>query len=300
MAFLVGDEEGAIVIEADAVRGAKSFGDNVGALAVGTHAQQRAVMRHERGQRVTGGLGVIEISRRIRLQAHREFVEVLGDLMVVVEVLDEVRLAIAIQVAEPHELVAASDEQFVATKLHAERLKESARDTPPAQRGGRSRHDAIHTPDVAVPSGYDGDLAVRREIKAAGPHPALPGILSWQRERVGDERAVRFAGHRSRRDFLSPTCRSTVGQRFEVERCGGSFHQRRNRCFIGSRNKEPRLRRTGEFRDPEAALFAKRAIAGERNVHRVRRDAQEQRLLRRTDIQRAGEDCVGAVVDPTR
>ena len=42
-------------------------------------------------QSVPGGFGVIEISFRVGLQAHRELVEMLGDLVVVVEVLDRNR-----------------------------------------------------------------------------------------------------------------------------------------------------------------------------------------------------------------
>ena len=61
---------------------------------------------HERGQRVTGGFRVIEVALAIGLQSHSEFVEVLGHLVVVVEVLDEIDLAIAVQVAQPRNLVA--------------------------------------------------------------------------------------------------------------------------------------------------------------------------------------------------
>ncbi len=143
VAFLVGDEKGAVVIDAHAVRGAETGGEDVGARAVGAHAQQRAVVRHERGQRVAGGLGVVEIARGIGLQAHRELVEMLGDLMVVVEALDEVDLAVAVEVAQARELVAAGDEEFVAAELHAERLEQSAGDAPPASAvagAGPSRH----------------------------------------------------------------------------------------------------------------------------------------------------------------
>ena len=138
-------------------------------------------MRHHRVERVAAGLGVVKIPRRIDLQAHCELMEVFRDLMVVVEVLDEVRLAVAVQIAQAHELIAAGDEQIVTTKLHAQRLEESARDAPPAQRRRRSRHHAIHAPHVAVPGGHDGGLAIGREIKAARTHPAVPRILHRQR-----------------------------------------------------------------------------------------------------------------------
>ena len=41
------------------------------------------MMRDERVFGVAGGLGVVEITFVIGLEAHRKFVEVLGDLMVV-------------------------------------------------------------------------------------------------------------------------------------------------------------------------------------------------------------------------
>ena len=50
--------------------------------AVLAHAQQGAVLRNQRGQAVARGLGVIEVSFRVGLQVHREFVEMLGDLMI--------------------------------------------------------------------------------------------------------------------------------------------------------------------------------------------------------------------------
>ena len=77
--------------------------------AVLADLQQRAVVRHERGQAVPGRLGVVEVPLRVGLQAHRELVEVLGHLVVVVEALVEVGLAVAVQVAQADDLVAAAD-----------------------------------------------------------------------------------------------------------------------------------------------------------------------------------------------
>ena len=45
-------------------------------------------------------LGVVEVAGRVGLQAHRELVEVLGHLVVVVEALVEVGLAVAIQIVQ--------------------------------------------------------------------------------------------------------------------------------------------------------------------------------------------------------
>src|SRR3954464_2535071 len=133
---------------------------------------------------MASGLGVIEIAGGIGLQAHRELVKVLGDLVVVVEVLDKVKLAIAVQVAQAHQLITAGDKQFVAAELHSERLEKSTRKTPPPQRRRRGSHYAVHSPEVAVPCGDDGGFAIGREIKATWSHPALPWIFHRQRESV--------------------------------------------------------------------------------------------------------------------
>ena len=70
-------------------------------------------MRDERVFGVAGGLGVVEISLVIGLEAHRKFVEVLGDLMVVVEALDVVDSFVSIGVVKFGELIAAGDVDLV-------------------------------------------------------------------------------------------------------------------------------------------------------------------------------------------
>ena len=52
-------------------------------------------------------LGVVEIAGGIRLQTHREFVEVIGHLVVVVEALEPVDLLVAVQVVQDRDLIAA-------------------------------------------------------------------------------------------------------------------------------------------------------------------------------------------------
>ena len=132
-ALLVGQEERAVVVQADPVGGAEAGGEDVGAEAVAAHTKQRPVLRDERGLAVAGGLGVIEIPVRVGLQVHRELVEVLGHLVVAVEVLIKVGLAVAVEVAEDHDLVAAGDEDLPVADLQAERLEQSRRDPPPRE-----------------------------------------------------------------------------------------------------------------------------------------------------------------------
>ena len=89
--------------------------------------QQRAVVRHQRGQAVAGRLGVVEVALGVGLQAHRELVEVLGDLVVAVEVLVEVGLAVAVEVAEADDLVAAADVDPARDDLQPQRLEQTRR-----------------------------------------------------------------------------------------------------------------------------------------------------------------------------
>ena len=217
-AFLVGDEEGAVVIDAHAVRGAEAGGEDLGLRPVGTHLQQRAVLRHHAVERVAAGLGVVEIAGRVGLQAHRELVEVLGDLGVVVEALDEVGLAVSVEILQAGDLVAAGDEQFIAAELHAEGLEQAAGDAPPGELGRSLVHGTLHAPDIAVPHRDDCSLAIGREIEATRAQPALPGIVERQGEVVGDERSAFIACHGGGGDGLRPLRRATAGQRREVER----------------------------------------------------------------------------------
>ena len=82
-------------------------------------------MRDERVFGVAGGLGVVEISLIIGLEAHRKFVEVHGDLMVIVEALDVIDSFVSIGVVKFCELITAGDMDFVLYDFKAERLEET-------------------------------------------------------------------------------------------------------------------------------------------------------------------------------
>ena len=49
VSFLVSDKKCAVLIDADAIGGAESVGDDVGAFSVGADAKERAVVRDEGG-----------------------------------------------------------------------------------------------------------------------------------------------------------------------------------------------------------------------------------------------------------
>src|SRR6185436_3141394 len=131
-----------IIIQANAVSGAKAVGNYISPRSVGTYTEQRSMVRYDRRQGMAGRLRVIEVSCRVRLQAHREFVKVFGDLMIVIEAFNEISFAIAVEIAKPHQLVTASDEKLIAAKFYAQRLEQSARQPTPAQRRWCRRHNA--------------------------------------------------------------------------------------------------------------------------------------------------------------
>ena len=109
MAFLIGDDPGAVRVEANSVGGAESTRDDLGGRAIRADAEERAVVGDDGLPCMAGRLGVVEGPFRIGLQAHRKFVEVFGDLVIVVEGFHVIDFLVAIQVVEAGELVPAGD-----------------------------------------------------------------------------------------------------------------------------------------------------------------------------------------------
>ena len=122
------------------------------------------MVRHDRRAAVPGRLGVVEVPVRVGLQAHRELVEVLGHLVVVVEALVEVGLAVAVEVAEDDDLVAAGDVDPPVDDLQSQRLEQARGDPPPGQLAV-GLVEARDAPDVAVPGAENG-LPVRRRNRS--------------------------------------------------------------------------------------------------------------------------------------
>ena len=72
---------------------------------------------------MAGAFGVIKVALVIRLQAHRELVKMLRHLVVAVEAFVEVGFAVAVEVAEHHDLVPASYVDRALVHFDAERLE---------------------------------------------------------------------------------------------------------------------------------------------------------------------------------
>ena len=173
--------------------------------------QQRAVLRHDGRQAVPRRLGVIEVPLGVDLEAHGELVEVLGDLVVAVEALVEVGLAVAVEVAEADDLVAAADVDLPVDDLQPQRLEQPRGDPPPGQ-PARRVVEPVDDPDVAVPGADRGAPAVGEEVEARGPHLAEPGIAVGERQDIDGERPVVAADDRLRLEDLGPSPRAAAGE----------------------------------------------------------------------------------------
>ena len=214
---------------------------------------------------MTAGLGIIQVARLIGLQTHGEFVEVLGDLVVVVEIADEIHLSVAVEILEPRDLIAARDEKILASIFDPQWLEQTAHDPfPPKGRRGRIRQ-AFHPPDIAIPSAHHGGTAIGREIKASRAHPTLPRVLHRQREVVGNKRAIGFSRLRPGLDFFIPALGPTVSEGLQVHRPTNGGNQCRQRRGIGPRNVNSGLGRRRQFSDPKAGLFSERPISRQRH-----------------------------------
>ena len=75
--------------------------------------------------------GIVKIAGRIGLQVHRKFMEVFGDLMIVVECLVKICFSISIQINKLRDLIATTDKDFVIDDLQPERLKHSSCNSSP-------------------------------------------------------------------------------------------------------------------------------------------------------------------------
>ena len=170
MAFLVRDNAGAVIIHADAVDRTKAVGDDFGLQAIPADLEHRAVLWHQGRPSMAGAFCVIKIALPVRLQARGEFVEMVGDLVVVVEILDEISFPVAVAVAQSGDLVAAPDIDDLVHNLQPQGLKQSRGNALP-------RHffqcpvDSFHQPHIAVPSANGGRVSVLEKIKTAQAHP---------------------------------------------------------------------------------------------------------------------------------
>ena len=115
--------------------------------------------------------GVVEVPLRVGLQAHRELVEVLRHLVVVVEALVEVGLAVAVEVVQLHDLVAAADED-----------RSVARPSARAAGTARTRSAATSGPPSGLsspPTSHTSPSQVQTAIRLPSGRKSNPVSRSW-------------------------------------------------------------------------------------------------------------------------
>src|SRR2546430_198502 len=106
----------------------------------------------------------------------------LRHLMVVVEAFVEVRLAVAIEVVQDHDLIATAHMDLVADDLQPERLKQAGGDALPGQRrwlvprvrvllpeGAVYPVKALDQPNIAVPGADSGTTPIGEKVEAGQP-----------------------------------------------------------------------------------------------------------------------------------
>ena len=298
--FLIGHEKTAVRIETHSVGGPETGCQDIRLETIGPHPEQCSVVRHHRIQGVATGLGIIQVARLIGLQTHGEFVEVLGDLVVVVEIADEIDLPVAVQILDSSDLIAAGDEEILTAIFDSQWLEQTAHNSFPPQ-GGRCRiRQAFHTPNIPVPSAHHGGAAIGSEIEATRAHPTVPRVLHRQRKVVGNERALGFPRLRPGLDFFVPPLRATVSEGLQIHRSAQGRYQRGQRRWVGHRNTNPGLGSRWQFGDPKAGLFCEGPITRQRDRDRLRGYPQLDGFARFPQIQGAGENRRGAVIEPAR
>ena len=170
VALLVAHVKRAVRVDADAVGRAETAGDDLAGLTIRSHLDECAVLWDERGLRVARGLRVVEIPVGVGLQIHRELVEMLGHLCIVIERLVVIGLAVVVGVHQFRDLVAAGDVDFALNNLQAKRLKHAGRDAGPCELL-RVAVDALDDPNVAHPRADSRAVAALEKVKTAKAHP---------------------------------------------------------------------------------------------------------------------------------
>ena len=166
---------------------------------------------------VAPAFGVVEVSIGGELEVEGEFVEMLRDLMIVVEILVEIRLAVPVQVAQDRDLVAAEHVNVAIDNGKAQRLEHAAGDPLPGQFFERLA-DAIHDPHVPAPGADCRAAVIFEKIEPAEAQPRAIGIVNRMGEDVDGIGAIVVAEFALRDEFLGPVRRAAPRQWLQVGR----------------------------------------------------------------------------------
>ena len=172
---------------------------------------------------MAGGFRVVQVARPVDLEAHRELVKMLGDLVVVVETFDPVGFEIPVQIMKAGDLVPAGHVDDAVYDFQAQGLEKPGADSSPFQ-FLEIAGNSIHQPNASHPSANGRPVGVvRKEVKPTEPHPGIPRVLLLVRYgQDADGKGVvlvplfSFRGN----DPLAKTGRASFSQRERVGRFG--------------------------------------------------------------------------------
>ena len=137
---------------------------------------------------VLGGvaaLGVVETALRIGFEAGAVFVPAGRDLAVVVEVFVEVGFAVAVQVVQAGDLVAAQDVDHPVDDPQAQRLIQAGGEALPCE-VIELVVDAADDPNVAADGSRWRRPPSGKKVDAREAEVALPGVVVGSGERIDD------------------------------------------------------------------------------------------------------------------
>ena len=129
--------------------------------------------------------------------------------MIVVQHFVEIDFAVAVQIVQHRQLIAAGEMDFSADDLQAERLKQSRSDPLPMQR--RLARFALHDPHIAIPRA-DGDATVGEEIEAGESQLRQPRVRIGRSQHIDGQRLGVVADRGLRFKLLRPTAWTTLCQ----------------------------------------------------------------------------------------
>ena len=162
------------------------------------------MLRNNGLEGMSPGLGVIKIPLLVHLQSHREFMEMLRDLMVIVETLDVVDVVVRIEIMQRCKLVATSQIHLIIDDFDSQRLVKTRNHPLPCPTLRVERFS--HVPNIAIPSRHS-HRAIGEEIQTRQPHLRKPWIRFRRNNRVDSKRSLGKRLDGSCLEHLLPTLR---------------------------------------------------------------------------------------------
>ena len=238
-----------------------SMGRHIAVAAAAAEATSAAAHR--------AGLDGVKVAGLVRVQIKHKLVEALraGDL--IVETLVMIGGAVVVEVVITRHLITAGSVNDVVDNLQPKRFKPAAGKTRPLEVLQVFGFQALNDPNVAIPCGECGTIAITEKIQSTKAHAAVPRIALRRSKHVRHIRAIRrLAGihHTLRHNRLGPAVFAGLGKLRRHFR----LRQRRKLCGIRLRpapNAHVKLssrRALGKVQhDAFAVLHLQLASAGE-------------------------------------